>query len=94
MKPAAALPAVIAENAIIVRDELHLRFPCPPCGWAERRAERTRLVTAGSGGADFAAVCTDHDDYKVTITPDSHAYLDLATLYRNLVKEPWPPATA
>lgn len=67
--------------------QVHLRFPCPTCGWAEKRAERTRLVTAGSGGADFAAVCTDHGDYKVTITPDSHAYLDLATLYRNLVKE-------
>lgn len=67
--------------------QVHLRFPCPACGWAEKRAERTRLVIAGSGGADFAAVCTDHGDYKVTITPDSHAYLDLATLYRNLVKE-------
>ncbi|MEZ0109282.1 ASC-1-like (ASCH) protein [Catenulispora sp. EB89] len=67
--------------------QVHLRFPCPACGWAEKRAERTRLVAAGSGGADFAAVCTDHGDYKVTITPDSHAYLDLATLYRNLVKE-------
>ncbi|MEY9911819.1 ASC-1-like (ASCH) protein [Catenulispora sp. MAP12-49] len=67
--------------------QVHLRFPCPTCGWAEKRAERTRLVTVGSGGADFAAVCTDHGDYKVTITPDSRAYLDLATLYRNLVKE-------
>jgi len=67
--------------------QVHLRFPCPACGWAEKRAERTRLLTAGSGGADFAAVCTDHGDYKVTITPDSHSYLDLATLYRNLVKE-------
>ena len=67
--------------------QVHLRFPCPACGWAEKRAERTRLVAAGSGGADFAAVCTDHGDYEATITPDSHAYLDLATLYRNLVKE-------
>jgi hypothetical protein len=32
-------------------------------------------------------VCTDHGDYEVTITPDSLAYLDLATLYRNLIKE-------
>lgn len=67
--------------------QVHLRFPCPQCGWAEKRAERTRLAVVGSGGAEFIAVCTDHGDYKVTISPDSTAYLDLATLYRNLVKE-------
>lgn len=67
--------------------QVHLRFPCPQCGWAEKRAERTRLAMAGSGGAEFTAVCTDHGDYKISVTPDSPAYLDLATLYRNLVKE-------
>lgn len=67
--------------------QVHLRFPCPECGWAEKRAERTRLAAAGSGGARFAAVCTDHGDYEVTVTPEHGGYLDLATLYRNLVKE-------
>jgi hypothetical protein len=67
--------------------QVHLRFPCPECGWAEKRAERTRLIHAGSGGARFAAVCADHGDYEITITSDSPAYLDLATLYRNPVKE-------
>jgi ASC-1-like (ASCH) protein len=56
--------------------QVHLRLPCPQCGWAEKR-----------GGADFAAVCTDHGDYEVAITADTSTYLDLATLYRNLVKE-------
>lgn len=32
-------------------------------------------------------MCTDHGDYEVTVTADTSAYLDLATLYRNLVKE-------
>lgn len=67
--------------------QVHLRIPCPDCGWAEKRAERTRLLRAGSGGADFQAVCTDHGDYKAAVTADSGPYLDLATLYRNLVKE-------
>jgi ASC-1-like (ASCH) protein len=67
--------------------QVHLRLPCPECGWAEKRAERTRLLRAAPGGADFAAVCTDHGDYKVTVTADTSAYLDLSTLYRNLVKE-------
>ncbi|MGI5155845.1 ASCH domain-containing protein [Microbispora sp. CA-102843] len=66
---------------------VHVRFPCPQCGWAEKRAERTRLIAVGSGGAEFAAVCTDHGEYTVSVTPDSPAYIDLATLYRNLVKE-------
>jgi ASC-1-like (ASCH) protein len=67
--------------------QVHLRLPCPQCGWAEKRAERTRLIRTGSGGADFAAVCTDHGDYEVAVTADTGGYLDLATLYRNLVKE-------
>lgn len=67
--------------------QVHLRLPCTECGWAEKRAERTRLLRTGSGGADFAAVCTDHGDYEVAVTADSGSYLDLATLYRNLVKE-------
>ncbi|WP_243773721.1 ASCH domain-containing protein [Actinomadura barringtoniae] len=67
--------------------QVHLRLPCPQCGWAEKRAERTQLRRAGSGGADFTAVCTDHGDYEVAVTSDSGGYLDLATLYRNLVKE-------
>ncbi|WP_255218810.1 ASCH domain-containing protein [Actinomadura formosensis] len=66
---------------------VHLRLPCPQCGWAEKRGERTRLLRTGSGGADFAAVCTDHGDYEVAVTADTGAYLDLPTLYRNLVKE-------
>lgn len=67
--------------------QVHLRLPCPQCGWAEKRAERTELLRTGSGGADFAAVCTDHGGYEVTVTADTDTYLDLATLYRNLVKE-------
>jgi ASC-1-like (ASCH) protein len=67
--------------------QVHLRLPCPHCGWAEKRAERTELLRTGSGGADFAAVCTDHGEYEVTVTADTDTYLDLATLYRNLVKE-------
>ncbi|MCD0448548.1 ASCH domain-containing protein [Actinocorallia sp. API 0066] len=67
--------------------QVHLRLPCPGCGWAEKRAERTKLLRTGSGGAAFAAVCTDHGDYETHVTAESGAYLDLATLYRNLVKE-------
>jgi ASC-1-like (ASCH) protein len=67
---------------------VHTRIPCPACGWAEKRAERTRLVHLGEDGARFAAVCWDHGPYEAHIDPeDDSAYLDLATLYRNLVKE-------
>jgi hypothetical protein len=64
-----------------------------PLVLAENRADMPKTRRAheaaadGSGGADFAAVCTDHGDYEVTVTADTSAYLDLATLYRNLVKE-------
>ena len=67
----------------------HLRIPCPHagCGWAEKHAERTRVHLAGRDSATVAAVCLHHGPYRSTITPTSGAYLDLATLYRNLVKE-------
>ncbi|MEC3998634.1 ASCH domain-containing protein [Actinacidiphila sp. DG2A-62] len=67
---------------------VHVRIPCPECGWAEKRADRTRLTRLDEDGATFNAVCLDHGPYRTHIDPeDDKPYLDLATLYRNLVKE-------
>lgn len=67
----------------------HVRVPCPQlgCGWSEKHAERTQAHTTSSEAATITAVCLHHGPYEVTITPTTGAYLDLATLYRNLVKE-------
>jgi hypothetical protein len=66
----------------------HVRVPCPAlgCGWAEKFAERTRVLL-GDEAAIVRAVCLHHGPYEVVIAPDGGGYLDLATLYRNLVKE-------
>lgn len=66
----------------------HVRVPCPEpeCGWAEKYAERTRILL-GDDHAVVRAVCLRHGPYEVVIAPDGGGYLDLATLYRNLVKE-------
>ncbi len=66
---------------------VHTRIPCPMCGWAEKRAERTRLVRLDGEGALYTAVCQNHGAYDTYIDPTDAAYLDLATLYRNVVKE-------
>lgn len=67
---------------------VHIRIPCPRCGWAEKRADRTKLVRLDEDGATFNAVCLDHGPYQAHLDPeDDQPYLDLATLYRNLVKE-------
>lgn len=67
---------------------VHIRIPCPDCGWAEKRADRTKLAHLDEDGATFTAVCFDHGPYEAHIDPeDDQPYLDLATLYRNLVKE-------
>lgn len=67
---------------------VHVRLPCPQCGWAEKRGDRTKLAHLDEDGAVFTAVCLDHGDYEVQVDPaDDEPYLDLATLYRNLVKE-------
>ena len=66
----------------------HVRVPCPQagCGWAEKYAERTRVLLADDH-AIVQAVCLQHGPYEAVIGPDGGSYLDLATLYRNLVKE-------
>ncbi|URN05635.1 ASCH domain-containing protein [Actinomadura madurae] len=67
---------------------IHIRIPCPDCGWAEKRADRTKLIRLDEDGATFSAVCLDHGPYESHVDPeDGKPYLDLATLYRNLVKE-------
>ena len=66
---------------------VHTRLPCPACGWAEKRAEQTRLVRVGGDGAIFTTVCYEHGDYEMCIDPVDGGYLDLATLYRNVIKE-------
>ncbi|MFJ4515584.1 hypothetical protein [Streptomyces sp. NPDC088816] len=67
----------------------HLRVPCPhpDCGWAEKHAERTRVRLAAPESVHVSAVCLHHGPYATTITPTDGGYLDLATLYRNMVKE-------
>ncbi|MFJ3841818.1 hypothetical protein ACIPY6_40835 [Streptomyces sp. NPDC090054] len=67
----------------------HVRVPCqaPGCGWAEKYAERTRVCLQDADRAVVSAVCLHHGPYEVIIGPDHGGYLDLATLYRNLVKE-------
>ncbi|MFF7234386.1 hypothetical protein [Streptomyces sioyaensis] len=67
----------------------HVRVPCPQldCGWAEKHAERTRVQQVTPERATVSAVCLHHGEYEVTIDPAGEGYLDLATLYRNLIKE-------
>ncbi|WP_327323138.1 hypothetical protein OG735_11995 [Streptomyces sp. NBC_01210] len=67
----------------------HVRVPCPyfGCGWAEKHAERTQIQLVHPETATVTAVCLHHGPYETTVTLTNGAYLDLATLYRNLVKE-------
>ncbi|MFE2128654.1 hypothetical protein [Streptomyces amritsarensis] len=67
----------------------HVRVPClaPGCGWAEKYAERTRVRLEGADRAVVSAVCLHHGPYEVIVGTGYGGYLDLATLYRNLVKE-------
>ncbi|MFG2934553.1 hypothetical protein [Streptomyces sp. NPDC048282] len=49
---------------------------------AETRVHLTDRETAG-----VEAVCLHHGPYRTTIASTTGGYLDLATLYRNVVKE-------
>lgn len=98
-------PNSVLANALLRSIDI-LRPACWPHGprglssWSARRstahrtakrADRTKLAHLDEDGATFTAVCFDHGSYQAHIDPeDNHAYLDLATLYRNLVKERTP----
>ena len=69
------------------KEVMHIRIPCPVCYKAEKRGERTRMKALDQDSAVFEAVCFDHGAYEAVITATSTDYLDLSTLYRNVVKE-------
>ncbi len=48
---------------------VHVRIPCPDCGWAEKRADRTKLAHLDEDGATFTAVCFDHGPLPGTHRP-------------------------
>lgn len=67
---------------------LRLRIPCPQCHFSEKHAERTELIRHDPGGATFRCMCLNHGRYEVKVTADGQSgYVDLGTLYRNVVKE-------
>jgi hypothetical protein len=68
---------------------LRIRIPCPECNYAEKYAERTVLVEHDEKKAVFECICLNHGKYTVIVEPSSKhcEYLDLNTIYRNLVKE-------
>lgn len=61
---------------------LHIRMPCPDCGWAAKRADRTKLAHLDEDGATFTAVCLDHGPTKRTSTPKTTSPTST-----------WPPST-
>lgn len=66
---------------------LQVRVPCPKCEYSERDAQHTKLKDLNVKGAIFQCHCINHGTYEVLITPENETYIDLNTLYRNLVKE-------
>ncbi len=65
----------------------HIRIPCPKCHFAEKYAEQTVLEELKTDSAIFKSHCYEHGEYSATISPDTDTYLDLNTIYRNVIKE-------
>ena len=66
---------------------LQVRIPCSKCLYSERDAMRTRLIQHDGHSATFECFCIEHGSYKAVIDLDGNTYIDLNTLYRNIVKE-------
>ena len=69
--------------------KLRVRIPCPQCFYAEKYAERTELIEFNENSATFKCMCLNHGLYEAVLQADGtdDCYLDLNTLYRNVVKE-------
>lgn len=72
---------------------LHLRVPCPACGWSQKRSERTEVSWRSDAAAEIRAFCPEHGAYAGEVTSRPGVYLDLPTLLRNVVKERGMAAT-
>jgi len=66
---------------------LQIRIPCPKCLYSERDAAHTKLIKFDDQSATFQNHCIEHGLYESEITLDNKTYIDLNTLYRNIVKE-------
>lgn len=65
----------------------HIRIPCPKCNFAEKHSEQTSLEELTNYKAIFKSYCYEHGKYFSEISPDTTTYLDLNTIYRNVIKE-------
>ncbi len=65
----------------------HVRLPCPKCGFSEKFAEKTKVLSKSQNEIVFNSVCFEHGSYNSSITKGNKVYFDLNTLYRNVVKE-------
>jgi hypothetical protein len=68
--------------------KLQVRIPCSKCLYSERDAAQTELIELNDDSAKFRCKCLTHGPYITEVRIDnSDVYLDLSTLYRNVVKE-------
>lgn len=65
---------------------LQARTPCPNCLFSDRDSKTTGYKF-NSNGLEIIGVCLEHGEYVGLIKEANDTYLDLSTLYRNLVKE-------
>jgi 5-hydroxyisourate hydrolase-like protein (transthyretin family) len=66
---------------------LQIRIPCPKCSYSERDAAHTKLTNFDGRSASFKCQCLEHGSYEAVIAVENDTYIDLNTLYRNIVKE-------
>ncbi|MEK7136469.1 MAG: hypothetical protein AAB821_02665 [Patescibacteria group bacterium] len=65
---------------------LQIRTPCPTCQFSDRDSKTTQFKFKANQ-LEIVGLCPEHGEYTVQIKEDNESYLDLSTLYRNLVKE-------
>lgn len=66
---------------------MRVRIPCPQCHYAQKYADDTQLIQVVNGVATFACYCHEHGPYEVQIDVEGSGYIDLNTVYRNVIKE-------
>ena len=68
--------------------KLHIRFPCPTCGYMEKQGTKT-VIKERKSGYDIVleSECFEHGKHQISITPDNKDFVDMNTPIRTVARE-------
>lgn len=64
-----------------------VRIPCPSCNLIDILARKNLIKSISSVSVVLESYCPHHGKYITELTKDSHEFIDVNSMFRNLIKE-------